>query len=63
MLKQWSIAYEDIAIDADESAKQKFTQVTNGARTVPQIIIDSVPIGGFMELMERHKNGELDGLM
>lgn len=63
MLTQWSIAFEDKAIDIDESAKQEFARVTKGARTVPQIIIDGEPIGGFTELMELRKNGNLDTLM
>jgi len=42
---------------------KEFVDVTNGARTVPQIIIDGKPIGGFSELTELHMDGELDTLM
>jgi glutaredoxin 3 len=42
---------------------KEFAEVTNGARTVPQIIIDGKSVGGFSELTELHMDGELDELM
>ena len=62
-LDQWGIGYEEVRIDTDPAAMLKFTEVTNGARTVPQIVIDGKPIGGFSELTELHMDGELDELM
>jgi glutaredoxin 3 len=63
MLDKWEIAYDEVMIDADEAALKEFAEVTNGARTVPQIIIDGNPVGGFSELTELHMDGELDKLM
>jgi glutaredoxin 3 len=63
MLDKWEIAYDEVMIDADEAALKEFAEVTNGARTVPQIIIDGNPVGGFSELTELHMDGELDELM
>ena len=63
MLADLGIDFEDSAIDTDEAAHKEFTRVTNGARTVPQIIIDGVPIGGFAELAQLQKQGRLDNLM
>ena len=62
-LDQWDIPFEEIPIDNDAAAMKQFTEVTNGARSVPQIIIDGKPIGGFSELTELHMDGELDELM
>ena len=62
-LDQWDIPFEEIRIDNDTAAMKEFVEVTNGARTVPQIIIDGKPIGGFSELTELHMDGELDTLM
>ena len=62
-LDQWGIPFEEVRIDTDPAAMMKFTEVTNGARTVPQIIIDGKPIGGFSELTELHMDGDLDELM
>ena len=50
-------------IDADPAAQREFSVATNGARTVPQIIIDDVCIGGFTELTEMHMDDKLDHLI
>ena len=63
MLDKWEIAYDEVMIDSDEAALKEFAEVTNGARTVPQIIIDGNLVGGFSELTELHMDGELDELM
>lgn len=63
LLDKWSIPYEEIRIDLDRAKLREFSEVTNGARTVPQIVIDNKCIGGFMELTELHMEGGLDGLM
>ena len=63
MLKKWGIAFDEVRIDQDAEAMQQFRQATNGARTVPQIIIDGNLVGGFSELTELHMDGELDSLM
>jgi glutaredoxin 3 len=42
---------------------QEFVVATDGARTVPQIVIDGKHIGGFTELTELHMDGELDALL
>ncbi len=63
MLEKWDIDYNEVRIDGDNAAMKEFAEVTNGARTVPQIIIDGRAIGGFTELTELHMDGELDELM
>ncbi len=63
MLTKWEIPFEEIRIDHDNDARKEFVRVTNGARTVPQILIDGKVIGGFSELTELHMDGELDELM
>ena len=62
-LDQWDIPFDEVRIDNDAAAMKLFAEVTNGARTVPQIIIDGKPIGGFSELTELHMDGELNELM
>ena len=63
MLEKWKIDYDEVRIDGDNTAMKQFIEATKGARTVPQIIIDGQPIGGFTELTELHMDGELDELM
>jgi glutaredoxin 3 len=63
LLDKWGVPYDEVPIDTDTTARREFAEVTNGARTVPQIVIDGKCIGGFTELTELHMEGELDALV
>ncbi|MFP5350815.1 MAG: glutaredoxin domain-containing protein [Gammaproteobacteria bacterium] len=63
LLRKWRIAYDEVRIDLDRSKLREFSEVTNGARTVPQLVIDGKHIGGFTDLTELHMEGALDELM
>lgn len=59
-LTKKSIPFDEIRLDLDQSAHREFAQVTNSARTVPQITIEGKWIGSFTELTELHMDDELD---
>lgn len=63
LLAKWGIPYIEVRVDRDQAGLREFSQITNGARTVPQITIDDKWIGGFTELTELHMEDELDELM
>ena len=63
LLKKWAIDYDEVRLDIDQSKRKEFMQLTNSARTVPQLALDGKWIGGFSELTEMHMDGELDELM
>lgn len=63
LLQKWNIPFDEVRVDVDKAALREFAQVTNGARTVPQIVIDGTCIGGFSELTELHMEGGLDVLV
>ena len=63
LLNKWRIHYDEVRVDQDRAALREFSQVTNGARTVPQITIDGNWIGGFSELTELHMDDKLDDLI
>lgn len=63
LLKKWNIDYSEARVDTDQAARREFSQITNGARTVPQITIDGKWIGSFSELTELHMDDKLDHLM
>jgi len=63
LLNKWDIDYSEVAIDTGNSGLKEFRDATQGARTVPQILIDGRLIGGFSELTELHMDGDLDELM
>jgi len=63
LLKKWKIEYQEVRVDQDRSGLVEMSELTNGARTVPQISIDGKWIGGFSDLTELHMDDGLDELM
>jgi glutaredoxin 3 len=55
------IPYEEIKVDDDPAFRAKLLDLT-GHWTVPQIIIDGKPVGGYVELRELDRRGLLDEL-
>ena len=63
LLDKWKISYDVAMVDSDHSALREMSELTQGARTVPQISIDGKWIGGFSELTMMHMDDELDELV
>lgn len=61
LLEEHGLPYEEIRIDDDPSFRDRLLELT-GRWTVPQILIDGKPIGGYTELRELERRGVLDGL-
>ena len=57
------VAYREIDVMRDPSARQEMMQRADGRRTVPQIFIGGVGIGGSDELHELAADGALDSLL
>jgi glutaredoxin 3 len=53
------IAYEEITLDDDPAFRRNLQELTGGW-TVPQVLIDGTPIGGYTELWRLDKSGQLD---
>jgi glutaredoxin 3 len=51
--------YDEILLDDDPNFRQTLHDLTGGW-TVPQILIDGEPIGGFTELWRLDKSGALE---
>ena len=49
LLESQGLEYEEIGLDDDEHFRQSVFELTGGW-TVPQIVIDGRPIGGYVEL-------------
>ncbi len=61
LLDSRGISYEEVHLDDDESFRQTVFDLT-GNWTVPQILIDGRPIGGYTELWRLDREGALDEL-
>jgi glutaredoxin 3 len=55
------IPFEEISLDDDPAFRQTLHDLTGGW-TVPQILIDGRPIGGYTELWRLDRDGLLDAL-
>ena len=58
LLAEREIPYEEIDLSGQANFRQ-FLQDLTGQRTVPQILINDEPIGGYMDLLEMDQGGEL----
>jgi glutaredoxin 3 len=58
LLESRGIEYEEISLDDDPAFRQKLFDLTGGW-TVPQILIDDRPIGGYTELWRLDRDGRL----
>jgi glutaredoxin 3 len=62
LLDAKSLAYEEIDLDDDPAFRATLLERT-GRWTVPQILIDGRPIGGYTELWCLERAGRLDALV
>ena len=54
---------EKIRVDLDPAKRQEMAARVPGARTVPQIFIDGLHVGGCDDLHELDRQGKLDSLL
>ena len=54
-----NIKYQEIDISSKEGLMDEMIKKSNGKRTIPQIFFENDHIGGYVELRELEKNGEL----
>ena len=58
LLTKRGLAFEEIPIMGNALAEKEMRNLTGGS-TVPQILIDGKPIGGYTELVELDMEGDL----
>jgi glutaredoxin 3 len=62
LLEGKGLEFEEISLDEDPAFRQYLFDLT-GNWTVPQILIDGRPIGGYTELWRLDRAGALDELV
>ena len=62
LLDRKGVPYEEIDCTLDGKTRRWLVEQT-GRRTVPQIFIDGIPIGGYDELAALDRAGELDRIL
>jgi glutaredoxin 3 len=62
LLDAKGLEYEEISLDDDPHFRRNLQELTGGW-TVPQIVVDGRPIGGYEELWRLDKGGRLEELL
>ena len=59
LLKRREVPFEEVHIGWDDTEAWKAAEKRSGMKTMPQIFIDGVCVGGYTELAALDKSGEL----
>ena len=59
LLKRNNLKFTDIDVSTKDGLRDEMTKKANGRRTIPQIFFNDEHIGGYQELRELEKAGNL----
>ena len=63
LLERNNLKYDIIDISTKDGLREEMIKKSNGRRTIPQIFFDQKHIGGYVELSELEKQGNLINLL
>jgi glutaredoxin 3 len=63
LLKRKGVTPTEIRVDTDDAKRDEMLARSGGRRTVPQIFIDGVHVGGSDDLYALDSQGKLDGML
>ncbi|MEP1767293.1 MAG: glutaredoxin 3 [Sulfitobacter sp.] len=63
LLKQKGVEFSEVNVLAQPNRKPEMIKRANGGRTVPQIFVGDVHVGGCDELHALERAGKLDALL
>ncbi len=59
LLTRNNLSYTEIDVSLKEGLREEMIKKANGRRTIPQIFFDNYHVGGYQELRELEKAGNL----
>jgi len=62
LLEEKGIPYEAIDLSGKPDVRQ-FLMEKTGRRSIPQILIHDIPIGGYTDLLQLDQSGKLDEML
>lgn len=62
LLDKKGATYEKVMVDEMPERREEMERLS-GRKTVPQIFINNMPVGGFTDLAELERTGRLDPLL
>ena len=63
LFDELAVPYTEIDVGNDPQMRMKLVELSGGRRTVPQIFIDGVSVGGYTDVAALHQSGELAKLL
>ena len=63
LLARNNLTYTEIDISTKDGLRDEMIKKANGKRTIPQIFFDDHHVGGYVELRELEKKGELKKIL
>jgi len=63
LLKRKGVAFSEVDVSDDDDARMALVKRADGRRTVPQIFIDGVGIGGYDDMAALDRAGKLDAMI
>lgn len=63
LLKRKGVEPIEYKVDSDDKRRDEMLERSGGRRTVPQIFIDDIHVGGCDDLYALDSKGELDGML
>ena len=63
LLVRNNLNYKEIDISTKDDLRDEMIKKANGKRTIPQIFFDDYHVGGYQELRELEKKGEILNLV
>ena len=63
LLNDKGVEYKEIDVTEDQDMREKLVEMSGGRKTVPQIFINGKSIGGFTDIEQLEKTGELQKLL
>lgn len=58
-LKDKGVEFEEIDVTHDHDKRMELVTMTGGRRTVPQIFINGKSVGGYTDIVDLDKSGQL----
>ena len=62
-LRSRGVAYEEVDVTGDAGARAQLVERANGQRTVPQIFVGEVHVGGYTDLVALDRQGKFRPLL
>lgn len=61
--RDMGVEFEEIDVTNDPERRMKLVEMTGGRRTVPQIFINGESVGGYTDVVELKRSGDLETML